>query len=76
MRPDINLIATMLIIAASIFAANWLNSRHVDRLMTQLDKRLDQLEKRFDERFKAIEQRLEKIDRQLEAIFKPVMPSR
>ncbi|MDQ3253170.1 MAG: hypothetical protein M3R15_04575 [Acidobacteriota bacterium] len=81
MRPDINLIATMLVIAVSIFAANWLNNRHIDRLMTQLDRRLDQLEKTItaqfatvEQRFAAVEQRLDRMERQLEAIFKPMLP--
>lgn len=60
----------------SIFAASWLNQRHIDKLMEVQNKRIDDLKGYFAERLKALEEKFdarfdalsEKFDARLNAI--------
>jgi tetrahydromethanopterin S-methyltransferase subunit G len=90
MSPNVAIISATIAVVTLVFAifgASWLNQRHIEKLLDQLEKRFDErftsLEKRFDQRFAlvdqrfaSVEQRLDRIERQLEAIFKPVLPPR
>ncbi|MGH9839020.1 MAG: hypothetical protein ACREEM_09565 [Blastocatellia bacterium] len=38
----------------AIFSANWLNQRHVDKLMEQMDKRIQEQGRRFDDNTSAV----------------------
>jgi hypothetical protein len=72
MSPNVAIISATIAVVTLVFAifgASWLNQRHIEKL-------LEQLEKRFDQRFASVEQRLDRIERQLEALFKPVLPPR
>jgi tetrahydromethanopterin S-methyltransferase subunit G len=94
MSPNVAIISATIAVVTLVFAifgASWLNQRHIEKLLEQLEKRVDErfttleqrfeqrfvsLEKRFDQRFASVEQRLDRIERQLEALFKPVLPPR
>lgn len=82
---------SLLVIVFSIFAASWLNQRHTERLLDQMDKRFDQridllaqnnaqhftaIETRLDRVERQMEARLDRVERQLDAVFKPSVSSR
>jgi HAMP domain-containing protein len=92
MRTMNNPIIITIIIATagfilSVFSANWLNQRHIDKLMDRLDRqmtaqfetvntRIGALEQRLDRFERQTEQHFGRIERQLDAIFKPAIPPR
>lgn len=90
MSPNVAIVSATIAVVTLVFAifgASWLNQRHIEKLLEQLEKRFDErfasLEQRFDQRFAVVEQRfasvehrLDRIERQLEALFKPVLPPR
>jgi hypothetical protein len=83
MSPNVAIISATIAVVTLVFAifgASWLNQRHIEKLLEQLEKRFDEriisLEQRFDQRFASVEHRLDRIERQLEALFKPALPPR
>jgi hypothetical protein len=75
-------------VIVSIFAANWLNQQHVNKLMEQMDKRIEEQSKRFAEkidglrelmnaRFDAVEVWLSALEQRVkrleDVLFKPTL---